>query len=374
MQYQFALGVVPVIVVLSLFFAQLTFDETMSTEALLDRLRERDARLQNLSVTAVWNELEAGKQIARSIETIAFDSYGRIRVDASVFEHQSQVRASSEVYDGENIFSITEDQSRDRDGAAVDANKKKNGIYQRAIINPGQTGHRPTATRNPVKFVGISLEQDLQNLLNHGLNATITLVDRSSGTYRIEYDLPLDATSNSIKCIATIEGQKHWMVSKFEKIARSSNTAIQLQENSLSIDEHGNWFPKQGFLRSFSGDQVAMEWRFETQSISIRHDQLDDAVFQIRLKPDTFVTDNRFDVNYWIGATGAVGNDLAALANAALAENTAELQRHQSAISTSKSSRLTSSERQNGLNIFLLLNVVAIAALMCFWTIRRRIT
>ena len=190
------------------------------------------------------------------------------------------------------------------------------------------------------------------------------------GLYEVLYQLPPEEDSQQVKQRCVVDETKGWLITAYELRSSKTDELIGQFTQELQQDDQGVWLPKSGvwqnWFKSAPTEPPDMEWRFTVNSIKLNDPDFDDTIFEPKLKPGTYVNDNRHGVVYTVGDETAIGDQLTTLAQEAAAKDAERLRLlSQQSVDLNKSS---------GSNVswMVLANVALLAIIGVVWWMRRR--
>jgi hypothetical protein len=343
-----------------------------TAEEILARLRNRREHVENLALEARWTEFVDGEPVAIERAVIHKDHLGRVRVHYHYGQEGSPLKEVDDLYNGEITVNAIDDPNLNRMAEPhTDQTRDPNDRYMVATIYEGLFGGSgPNRHRNPFSFIDEMVTGALSRALDAGASAEVKPRDAHGKVWEVSWRAPPEAGFRRRRHVVVVDGQRGWVVTSYEEYSLDDDKLDVRTTCEYAPDSNGVWLARSGRWQSWWKKPVneppAKEWRFEVDRIVLNDPGFDERVFEVALKPGTFVNDMRFDVAYRVGQEGAVGSELAALAQEAAAKNAANRRRLEP-------QPVDLSKRRLGTTRPILIGVSALVfvAMLCLWGWRR---
>ncbi len=292
------------------------------------KLDERANSWRNVHSASRWEFLTGGKPERWQGLEIHSDNLRRIRVverqgsyGPGGKETPSDYAEVYHLYDGEMTADAQSSPNRDRLGNELGKVKGGPG-YHTVTINDGlyPLPNGPWAIINPMAFMN-EVPAALASCLADGREVAIEADPGKEALYRLTYkkaraDDPFDLTY-----VATIDTRNDWAVLGYQ--AKDKDGRVLIESGcDYRPDENGLRLPQAGFWRNRSPKQSPTapplsERRFRVTEIKVNDPNFSEDVFKLMLKPDTAVSDIRYNIQYRVGDEKLIDADLKALAKSA---------------------------------------------------------
>jgi thiol-disulfide isomerase/thioredoxin len=310
--------------------AKLAANADYTPNDVLDRLNASRKAVSNATFDSVWKTFDDGSKSPDGKtrgstrwerQTFYWDDLGRRRImahggpvsqDGRMLEEEDP-GLSDEYFTGEITVSGGFHPKWDRQGGKPASPKDARNAegYRNVIISDAASGLRRglESIRNPLEYMHIV-----------AANTIGVAVQRGDGTVRGAKDgrLAVDIThtdpdSPYARTVVIVMPEQNWPVESLRSYMGDGNLAREIvcdykkQEDGLWVPirlRHTHWGERK------QGDLPYWIWSCEVTKGILNDPSFDQHVFDLRLKPDTWVSDTRYKVSYRIGRKEAVASDL----------------------------------------------------------------
>jgi len=263
------------------------------------------------------------------------DGLGRIRVRLEYDQQGRKIKHVDDIFDGEMTSNAVEDPNLNRMGLEQDGAQDQGGDepYLVAFINEGlyPPGTGPANHRNPFTFNDEWVISSLRIVVSTGAAVAVSRPDPSAGIYELRFQLPPEEDPEQMWHIVVLDSDRGWVVRSHEQAYPKDGKLSARRQCEYAADPNGVWLPKRGTWQHWGvldpAQPPEMEWRYDVDEIHYNDPEFDENVFTVKIKPGTYVTDNRYHTAYWVGAEEAIGAELTELAQSATARQAAQLER-----------------------------------------------
>ena len=301
----------------------------------LERIGASQKLVSNATFESVWKIFDDGPNSPDGKtrgstrwerQTFYWDDLGRRRVivhgglvsqDGKMLEDEDP-SWSDDYFTGEIMVSAGFHPKWDRQGGKPASPKDAEG-YNNVIIADAVSGLRQglESLRNPLEYMYIV-----------AANIIAVAVQRGDGTVRRAEDGRLavdikhtDPDNPYAKTVVTVIPQHNWAVESLKSYLSDGNLAREIV-CQYKKQADGLWVPIQARHTHWGerkqSDTPYWIWSFEVTKGILNDPSFDQHVFDVRLKPDTWVSDTRYNVSYRIGSEEAVASQLPRYAEDAL--------------------------------------------------------
>lgn len=351
---------------------------TPSAVDVVDLLQQRGGLVDNLVIVAVWSEFEEGRLVLVERQTVHQDKLGRIRIQSETQGNGALPRWRDALFNGEVTLSAEDDQNRSRLGEPhTEETRRRHERYRHAFVYNGLfKGMDPRSCRNPFTY-GMGIVRDMAHALSAGKAVTTRRVREEAELFELRFEK--QSGQEEREHILLVDGTKGWNIVSHQEYAASGKLLRQKDWEYAHDTTSGMWLPSSGRTQYWGepkelSDPPMWEWAFRVEKIVVNDPSFDEQVFTPTLRPGTHVVDTRHDTAYWVGAEGAIDDQLTLLAQQARAEDEANFKR----IEQGRAAIQASDEGWRigpGLRFWLVtINVAVVAAVALFWWLRRRAT
>jgi hypothetical protein len=207
----------------------------------------------------------------------------------------------------------------DRNGGKPTSPKDAEG-YNNVIIADAASGLRRglESLRNPLEYIYIVAATEIALAVQRG---TGTMRRAEDGRLVVDLKHTTGPANPYPRTVIIVMPQHNWAVESVKSYLSDGNLAREVvsdykkQADGLWVPirlHHTHWGERK------QSDTPYWIWSFEVTKGILNDPSFDQHVFDVRLKPHTWVSDTRCNVSYRIGAEGAVASDLARYAEDAL--------------------------------------------------------
>jgi hypothetical protein len=355
-------------------FCLVTEAEQPTPHELLNHWQQRQEYVENLSIDAEWEEFSNGRITEVSRQNLMSDRLGRLRIVSTAGLTGQNPREFVELYNGECTVTIDDDPSRNRLGQTHTAETiAKQERFLAANINDGLgiDGKGPFARRNPFTFESSWVGDTVKMLLEKESSVEVLSVEGESGVFELRFKYPPEDVAHQLQHICRIDEDMGWVITTHERRDAKTGKPIGLAKIEYQLDDNGVWLPRSGFsrrgLKSDTSEPPDLEWSFKVQKIRLNDPDFDDRLFDICLKPGTYVNDNRTGSVYWVGSEGAIGDQLVSLAQEAAARDAASFEQLKP-----KPAAAVKLQSRFMFGLLLTGNLVVFSVLLIAWWVRRK--
>ena len=281
--------------------------ETPSLSQILKKLQACRDIVENLRIETVWEEFEGGEPSAWEEGYICRDKSGRICVR---YSHGRGALGTGEklvvddTFNGKVTVRFSKDPTRNHLGEPLEPGEKPNpgDCHRSAFIYDGVFPKKGglTSHRNPYGCMDVPLIRDLSGLLENGKAIAVEAVESEKGVYELRYRLDPKDDPHNLEHRVRIDVGKGWVVTRHEQFFPNGKSA-RLKTCEYKQDARGRWVPTKGrFMNLWGSDVPDLDWRFKVNRIVVNDPEFDESVFDVTLKPGTYVSDIRYDDSYWV--------------------------------------------------------------------------
>lgn len=304
-------------------------------EEILGELRSRRAQMQNLVVECRWREYQDGTLTGIEKAAIYKDDLARVRLQYDYGQEGHPLRGVDDLFNGEITVSAIDDPALNRLGEPhTDESIQADERYLMAFVHDGlfPPGTGPDSHRNPYTFLDESVMADIAHSIEAGSDVKISRRDGTPGVFELRYPSGQQGVNRMHNFVA-LNVNKGWVVETHEQYSPDGTKLMARKHCRYEADSRNNWLPRSGAWQYWGTKDVnappAMEWQFEVDRIVLNDPGFDESIFEVSIKPGTYVNDVRNDLTYWVGEEQAAGDDLVALAQEALAQKEEQQRRLQ---------------------------------------------
>ena len=289
----------------------------------LNRIMASQKAVSNATFECVWKTSMDGSSRWEQ-QTFYWDNLGRRRnllhggplsKDGRMLEDEDP-SSTDKLFNGEIVVNTSSHPKWTHEGLKPASTKDAVG-YTAVIIGDAAAPIRSglESERNPLEYMRNVALSEIGAAIKDGVAAMQPAED---GTVALDIkhtgpDAPY------VKTVITVAPSHGWAIESVRsyrsdgKLAREVVCDYREQTDGLWVPirlRHTHWGDRS------QDDTPYFDWRFETTKAVFNEPAFDPHIFEVRLKPDTTVSDTRYGIAYRVGKEGAVANDLARYAAA----------------------------------------------------------
>jgi hypothetical protein len=295
---------------------------------ILQRLKSQRSVVENVVITASWDDLDEGKLKSWEEQTFYWDNLGRRRLqyengrydDRGQRAYPADRTVTDIMYDGEIVVYRRDHSARNRLGRPAAAGETRG--YHTVIVGDGQAPLKRDleSHRNPMEYLRDIAIRELEIAAEDKTPVAVRTPDPARKVYVLGYDEPKGSERSYKRSEVTVDAEKGWSVTQLESFDPKGKVMRRVAFDFVKQAD-GLWVPAKGVhvhwgTRALDATPV-FESRFTAKATRFNDPKFDQSLFKLTLEPDTAVSDTRYQVAYRVGADKATGQDLAELARQA---------------------------------------------------------
>jgi hypothetical protein len=293
----------------------------------LNRVMASQKTVSNATFECVWRVFQDGPKSPDGKsrgssrweqQTFYWDNLGRRRnvlhggpllQDGKMLEDEDPA-STDELFNGEIVVFGSSHPKWTPEGGKPASSKDAVG-YTAVIIGDAAAQLRSglESERSPLEYMRNAALSEIAPAIKAGAAAA-----RPAEDGRVALDISGPDAAPYVRTVITVAPNHNWAIESVKsyrsdgKLAREIVCDYKEQADGLWVPmrlHHTHWGDRS------QDDTPYFDWRFETTKAVFNEPSFDRHVFDVRLKPDTAVSDTRYKISYRVGKEEAVASDLA---------------------------------------------------------------
>ena len=290
----------------------------ITPEVVLQALIDESLTVKNAAIECVWYSKTLGSEDSWEEQSFRWDGRGhrRMRYQSGPVSKDGQRLFGDDpivkdiVFDGGILAYLSYHPRRNRFGLKLGTGDAAG--YNSAIIGNASSPLLGLlkSLRNPLEYMSLCAISAIREGIADGTTTVREL--QANNSLEVVIDHGPDHERRFAQTVIEIDTRPKWRINRLRSFDKNGEI---LQEVEVAYGLKGDmWIPING-RHVIWGDreqyrEPPLDWRFEVTMAVYNDPNFDERAFEIKLEPDTAVSDTRHDVTYRIGEKGASDIDL----------------------------------------------------------------